>query len=127
MNGITMLACQLIGEGQKLALRTWATLSAIPELPSSQEALPAIEDEEDEEDEVPLVQKRWDLEAFQEPELEWVASGAAAGPSGQGNPYPYRELDRAVADFRLVRFNPNQLVTLIIQTVMSPCSSVWIN
>ena len=39
-----------------------------------------------------------------------MSGAAAAGPSGQGNPYPYRELDRVVADFRLVRFNPNQLV-----------------
>ena len=41
---------------------------------------------------------------------ERASSGAAAGPSGQDSLYPFRDLDRAVADLRLVRFNPNQLV-----------------
>ena len=41
---------------------------------------------------------------------ERIQSGAAAGPSGQGNPYTFRSLDRATADPRLARFNPRQLV-----------------
>ncbi|XP_062075290.1 uncharacterized protein LOC133779332 [Humulus lupulus] len=61
------------------------TLLVIHELPPSQEeALPAIEGKDEVEDEVPLVRKRRVLEVIREPDLERVVSGAAAGPSGQG-------------------------------------------
>ncbi|XP_062103415.1 uncharacterized protein LOC133814475 [Humulus lupulus] len=99
MNDAMMLVCQLIGEGQTLALRTQATLPVIHELPSSQEeALPATEGE----DEVPLVRKMRVPEAVREPNLDHAALGAEDGPSGQCSPYPYRKLDRVVADFRRV-------------------------
>ena len=105
----TMLACKLISLGQTLNLRRpWGP-------PPAREMRPIPEEEaeggdEDEEDEVPLVRRKRALEVAQEVNAERTQSMAAAGPSGQGNPYPFKELDRVVADFRLVRFNPNQLV-----------------
>ena len=84
VNDVTMLVCNLIRQGQALALRsTWATLRVIHELPPSQEEdSPATEGEEQEEDEVPLVWKRRIPQADLEPNFERVASGAAAGPFG---------------------------------------------
>ena len=58
----------------------------------------------------PLVQKWRAPEDSQEPDPERAASGVAAGPFGQGNPYLFRDLDRATADLRLARFNPDQIV-----------------
>ena len=108
----TMLACKLLVEGQTLALRrTRANVPIIRELPHVLERnTEAIVSEELEEDEVPLVRKRRAPEAAQDPIAERAPSGAAAGPSGEGNPYPFRDFERAVADLRLVRFNLNQLV-----------------
>ena len=42
--------------------------------------------------------------------MERAQSDAAAGPSDQGNPYLFRDLDRATANLRLARFNPSQPV-----------------
>ena len=64
----------------------------------------------DKEDEVPLVRRKRALEVAQEVNEERAQSGAAAGPSGQGNPYLFRDLDRATTDLRLARFNPSQPV-----------------
>ena len=50
------------------------------------------------------------MEVAQGMDEERIQSGAATGPSGQGNPYLLRNVDRAIADPRLVRFNPRQIV-----------------
>ena len=110
MTDETMLACKLISPGQTLNLRRPRAL------PPARDTRPIIVEEvagdEDEEDEVPLVRTRRKraLEVAQRTDEERIRSGAAAGPSGQGNPYMFRGLDRATADPRLARFNPNQPV-----------------
>ena len=106
----TMLPCKLISPGQTLALRRPRGL------PSAREMRPIPKEkaagDEDEEDEVPLVRTRRKraLEVAQRTDEERIQSGAAAGPSGQGNPYMFKGLDRATTDPRLARFNPNQPV-----------------
>ena len=105
----TMVACKLIFPNQTLNLRRPRGL------PPARDTRPIIVEEvvgnEDEEDEVPLVRnKKRALEVTQTSGEERILSGAAAGPSGQGNPYLFRSLDRATADPRLARFNPRQLV-----------------
>ena len=109
MSNEMMLACKLISPGQTLALRRPRGL------PPACEMAPVLEEEaageeEDEEDEVPLVRRKRALEVAQETDVERARSGATAGPSGQGNPYMFRDLDRATADLRLARFNPSQPV-----------------
>ncbi|XP_062101477.1 uncharacterized protein LOC133807277 [Humulus lupulus] len=105
-----MLACKLISSGQTLALRRSRTIPVTRELAPIPEGGAALNDEQDEEDEVPLVRRKWPLEVARDPDADRIQSGAAAGPSGQGNPYLFRDLDRAVVDLRLARFNPSQLV-----------------
>ncbi|XP_062077418.1 uncharacterized protein LOC133782210 [Humulus lupulus] len=108
-----MLACKLISAGQMLALRrTQANQPVARELALIPEgdATDGDDDELNEEDEVSLVRRNRVLEATQGLNVDRVQSGAAAGPSGQGNLYLFRDLDRAAAYLRLARFNPSQLI-----------------
>ena len=108
----TMVACKLIFPNQTLNLkRPRGPPPARDTRPINVEEVAEDEDEEDEGDEVPLVRSRKrTLEVTQRTGEERIQSGAAVGPSGQGNPYLFRSLDRAAADPRLARFNPRQLV-----------------
>ena len=107
-----MVACKLIFPNQTLNLRRPRGLPPTRDTrPIIVEEVAGEEDEEDEGDKVPLVRNRKrTLEVTQRMGEERIQSGAAAGPSGQGNPYMFRSLDRAIADPRLVRFNPRQIV-----------------
>ena len=108
----TMVFYKLIFPNQTLNLkRPRGPPSARDNRPIIVEEVAAEEDEEDETVEVPLVRNRKrNLEVAQIMGEERVQSGASAGPSGQGNPYLFKNVDRATADPRLVRFNPRQLV-----------------
>ena len=108
----TMVFCKLIFPNQTLNLRRPRGLPPARDTrPIIVEEVAEEEDEEDETAEVPLVKNRKrNLEVAQGMDEERIQSGAAAGPSGQGNPYLFKNIDRATADPRLGRYNPRQLV-----------------
>ena len=107
----TMVFCKLIFPNQTLNLkRPRGPPPARDNRPIVAEEV-ADDEGEEEGDEVPLVMNRKrTLEVAQRMGEERIQSRAAAGPSGQGNPYLFRSLDRATADPRLARFNPRQIV-----------------
>ena len=96
----TMVFCKLIFPNQTLNLRRPRGFPPARDTRSIiVEEVVGDEDEEDEGDEVPLVRNRKrTLEVTQTMGEERIQSGAAAGPSGQGNLYMFRNLDRATAD-----------------------------
>ena len=108
----TMVACKLFFPNQTLNLkRPRGPPPARDTRPVIVEEVADEEDKEDEVAEVPLVRSRKrTLDVAQSMGEERIQSGAAAGPSGQGNSCLFRSLDRAAVDPRLARFNPRQLV-----------------
>ena len=108
----TMVFCKLIFPNQTLNLkRLRGPPPARANRPITVEEVATEEDEEDEAAEVPLVRNRKrTLEVAQGMDEERIQTGAAAGPSGHGNPYLFKNVDRATADPRLVRYNPRQIV-----------------
>ena len=106
-----MVFCKLIFPNQTLNLkRPRGPPPAHDKRPTVAEEV-ADDEGEEEGEEVPLVRNRKrSLEVAQGMSEERAQSGAAAGPSGQGNSYLFKNVDRATADPRLVRFNPRQLV-----------------
>ena len=106
-----MVFCKLIFPNQTLNLKK--PRGALPARDNRPIVVEEIADEEGEEEveEVPLVTtRRNNLEVVQAGGEERIQSGASAGPSGQGNTYLFKSLDRATADPRLGRYNPRQLV-----------------